>query len=195
MVTKISQHAAELGKSICEDYGTLSNILMRHEALIRKRWLKKTTAQRREVLLEAWPNMPEEHRPDCLERIGDLGEAFSNADKLKLPSAACMWPYINVEDLSQPKSLLIFLNARGRNPPSAFAMSKAEFSPLAEMSPCDPEPELTQFMLHLSVDPDPTQYGSPIQVDKDISEYDNADGSWTYCMRPTLQVLYMKKGS
>ncbi|KAF8635999.1 hypothetical protein AX15_000160 [Amanita polypyramis BW_CC] len=32
-----------------------------------------------------------------------------------------MWPHINLEDLLKPKLLLIFLNARGRHPPSAFS--------------------------------------------------------------------------
>ncbi|KAF2823904.1 hypothetical protein CC86DRAFT_384433 [Ophiobolus disseminans] len=195
MVTTIARHAAELGKNVCDDYGTLNNTMIRYEALIRKRWLKKTIAQRREVLLRACPNMPEAHRPDCLEMISNLKEALSPANKPMLPSPACIWPYINLEDLTRPKSLLIFLNARGRAAPFTFARTEAVFiSPLAEMSKRGPEPELTNYLLYLSADPDPLKYRSTINVEKTLEECDEDEDSWSYCMRPNLQVLYIQEG-
>lgn len=37
-----------------------------------------------------------------------------------------VWPYINQEDLSQPKALLLLLNARGRHDPCEFAAADAD---------------------------------------------------------------------
>jgi len=42
----------------------LNTLLKRHEELVRKRWVKKTFAQRKIILSEAWPGIPATHRPD-----------------------------------------------------------------------------------------------------------------------------------
>jgi hypothetical protein len=60
----VSHHADSLGRSICYNFALLYSILDRHELLIRKRWNKKSSAQRRDVLLAAWPAMPREYRPN-----------------------------------------------------------------------------------------------------------------------------------
>jgi hypothetical protein len=193
MVTTIAKHASLLGNSICEDYITLNAIIIRHEALIRKRWLKKSTSQRRAVLLETWPDMTESHRPDCLELANNLKEALQLRDKITSPSDACTWPYVNLEDLLKPKSLLIFLNARGRNAPMSFARSEHKFNPLAECSPCRPEPEVDKYLLYLSSDPDPLQYGSTITLDKDREKYKHNEDGWYLCMRPALHILYTQE--
>ena len=39
---------------------------------------------------------------------------------------AFMWPYINQEDLTKPRTLLLFLHTRGRNHPSRFASADRE---------------------------------------------------------------------
>jgi hypothetical protein len=102
----------------------LRMILQSYEALIQKRWLKETLTRKREILLEAWPNMPEGHRPDMAKVFRDgckpLNEVLSDF----------AWPYINLEDLSGSKALLIFLNSRGRNHPANFAYSDLELAPL-----------------------------------------------------------------
>jgi hypothetical protein len=103
MVATIARHASKFGRNICGDYRTLNAIITRHESLIRKRWLKKSTAQRRTVLLEAWPQMAQSHRPDCSEICENLKEALGPANKRNLPSEACLWPYINLEDLLKPR--------------------------------------------------------------------------------------------
>lgn len=53
-----------------------------------------TTARRKEVLLKAWPDMPEPHRPD-FEAYLRLGDEFKGANFRD----AYMWPYINVSIL------------------------------------------------------------------------------------------------
>jgi hypothetical protein len=64
IVEEIKHHADILGPAICGAYTTLHDIVIRHESTIRKRWAKKSVAQRREVLLAAWPDMPRKYRPD-----------------------------------------------------------------------------------------------------------------------------------
>jgi hypothetical protein len=63
-IDAIEYHAAALGHSICENFATLRDFVARHEALIRKRWIKKSPLQRREVLLAAWPDMQPNYRPN-----------------------------------------------------------------------------------------------------------------------------------
>ncbi|KAJ6281928.1 hypothetical protein J3E71DRAFT_362053 [Bipolaris maydis] len=158
LVTAIAKHASSLGESICKDYNDLNKIIIRHEATIRKRWLKKTQVQRRDILLKAWPNMPQTHRPDYTEVNGSLNyhklsnnlrECLGTDDKKTPPSASKIWPFINLEDLTKPKSLLIFLNTRGRNVPSMFTLTEEVFSPLAVMSMCSYELELDQYSLQI----------------------------------------------
>ncbi|PWY93426.1 hypothetical protein BO94DRAFT_563841 [Aspergillus sclerotioniger CBS 115572] len=87
--------------------------MKRLEGTVRKRWLKRTREQRKNLLLSAWPNMAALHRPDI--------EAFRREPPGNPEyREAYMWPHVNLEDLLNPKLLLIFLNARGRHPPHAF---------------------------------------------------------------------------
>ncbi|KAI4609523.1 hypothetical protein J4E83_008693 [Alternaria metachromatica] len=202
LVTTIAKHASSLGESICADYHTLNTILVRHEATIRKRWTKKSPAQRRDILLEAWPNMPEVHRPDYAEianiftgtrNAAVLKEALLVQDKEVLPTDAKMWPFINLEDLSKPKCLLIFLNARGRNVPLIFAPTEEEFSPLAQMSPCGSEPELEKYLLQFSRDPSPAVYGKTNLLTRPIDDYVLNEDGYEYCPRTSLQTLHIQQ--
>jgi len=203
LVTTIAKHASSLGESICADYNTLNTILIRHEATIRKRWIKKSPAQRRDILLEAWPNMPEVHRPDYAETVKvssgaaqdpkSLKEALTVQDKQTLPSDAKMWPFINLEDLSMPKCLLIFLNARGRNVPLVFAPTEEVFSPLADMSRCGPEPELEKYMVQFSCDPSPALYGTVSPLTKPLDQYVRDKKGYEFCPRYSLQTLHIQQ--
>ncbi|KAF4979917.1 hypothetical protein FZEAL_3972 [Fusarium zealandicum] len=115
---KVRREAKEKSHKIFASYELLSKIIERHEATIQKRWAKKTRQQRLQILLKAWPAMPASHRPDF--------EAFRKESKEQRERGTrykdhFMWPYINQEDLSQPKLLPLLLNSRGRHPPPAFA--------------------------------------------------------------------------
>ncbi|OJD16961.1 hypothetical protein AJ78_02895 [Emergomyces pasteurianus Ep9510] len=109
---KARRQAKEFCTSILASWSTLNTILNRHEAVLRKRWLKKTKEQRKKILTSAFPDIPSTHRPDynALRK----GRGGGSRD-------AYLRPYINIEDLVEAKTLLLFLNARGRNPPSMFA--------------------------------------------------------------------------
>jgi hypothetical protein len=68
LVARVEQHATVASESICTNYATLNSVIGRHVALIKKRWLKKSPAARRELLLAAWPDMPEQHLSDSYLR-------------------------------------------------------------------------------------------------------------------------------
>lgn len=100
--------------AIFTSWDTLHGILERHEAVIQKRWMKKTKTQKQKILLAAWPGMNANHRPD-------FNAARRPRSSLKKSDRdAFMWPDMNQEDLLRPRTLLILLNSRGRNLPCAF---------------------------------------------------------------------------
>lgn len=107
----------------------LANVVAQHEQLIRARWLKKTNRQRKDVLLSAMPDMPSSHRAD-IEMVLEQCCPNQRCDLL-----SSILPYINLEDLTKPKSLLILLNARAHHLPNEFAYSDFELAPLAQIRP------------------------------------------------------------
>ncbi|KAH7191202.1 hypothetical protein DER44DRAFT_794629 [Fusarium oxysporum] len=115
---KVRRQAGEYSAKVFASHHLLKQILERHEATIQKRWTKKTRQQRLQILLKAWPAMPASHRPDFEAFRRESKEERERGSKYK---DHYMWPYINQEDLSQPKLMLLLLNARGRHPPPAFA--------------------------------------------------------------------------
>ncbi|KAH7230238.1 hypothetical protein BKA59DRAFT_478182 [Fusarium tricinctum] len=115
---KVRQQAAGYSSKIFTSYDLLKGILERHEATIQKRWTKKTRQQRLQILLKAWPAIPASHRPDFEAFRKEPKEEREKGTKFK---DHFMWPYVNQEDLSQSKLMLLLINARGRRPPPAFA--------------------------------------------------------------------------
>lgn len=117
--TKARTRIQERLESIFADWELLKTIVNHHEATIHKRWLKKTKKQRTQVLLQAWPDMAASHRPDF------AAWRLDNSTAQEKPTAkvreACMWPYINLENLTKPKSLLLLLRSRTQHGPATFA--------------------------------------------------------------------------
>lgn len=144
--TDVRRQAFERSTEVLSSWMTLQKILDRHEEMLRKRWTKKSKAQRKEILLTAWPNMPSTHRPDSQALRKESPQQRSRGTKFK---DAYMWPYINVEDLVQGKCLLLFINSRGRHPPSVFAHSDFEASHLGRVSGAINLPFLNQHTLFL----------------------------------------------
>ncbi|KAJ5614194.1 hypothetical protein N7528_007848 [Penicillium herquei] len=118
LLNQVRQEASSRADKIFVNYEALHAMLIRHEDTVRKRWDKKTRAQRLKVLLSAWPNMPLTHRPDfdAFQRKADFVR-----DRGTKYRDCFMWPYINQEDLLTTRALPLLLNARGRHPPSHFA--------------------------------------------------------------------------
>lgn len=115
----VKREATLRSHNIFNSWNQLHNILLHHEETLRKRWLKKSVAQRKRVLLEAWPDMAVKHRPD----FQILGKNTLNGDPLSnhVFRKEFLFPYVNLEDLTKPNNLLLFLNSRGHNRPDVFA--------------------------------------------------------------------------
>lgn len=122
---QIREERSKRAANIFKNFDLLQGILERHEAVIQKRWKKKTKEQKRKIILSAWKHgeMPKVHRPDFV--------AFKEQDETR--GKACpryqtsfMWPFLNQEDLVKPRTLLMLMNSRGRHPPAEFAVADIE---------------------------------------------------------------------
>ncbi|KAH8726470.1 hypothetical protein GQ44DRAFT_726042 [Phaeosphaeriaceae sp. PMI808] len=106
----------------------LNVIVTRNEARIRSRWKKYTVSKRHELLRSIYKEIPKLHRPEIVEGHwygpGSERDQFSR----EIPDVDMLMPYLNIEDLSDPKSILIFLNARARHHPASFAHAEHEFA-------------------------------------------------------------------
>ncbi|KAE8453917.1 hypothetical protein EG329_007693 [Mollisiaceae sp. DMI_Dod_QoI] len=129
--TEVRKEARERSTEVISRWSELRQILDRHEEMLRKRWLKKTKSQRTAILLQAWPKMASVHRPDYDAFLRE--DALSEPNRIKFREAY-IWPYINIEDLSKGKTLLLFLNSRGRYSPRMFAHADFEAMRLGHVS-------------------------------------------------------------
>ena len=112
---KVTHSSRALTDRLFADWHELNTIVQSHEHLIRKRWRKKTRDQKKAVLEEAWGHdLSESHRPDLTLYMDDSNqESPQSLDAYK-------WPFINLEDLLQPRMLPMFLSSRGRHHPYSF---------------------------------------------------------------------------
>ncbi|KAL0256081.1 hypothetical protein SLS55_008473 [Diplodia seriata] len=155
---KTRSHSAQ----IFQAWHFLNATIERHETTVQKRWLKKTKEQRRKVLLSAWPNMSTTHRPDF--------EAFTRESEYQRTAVtkfadSYMFPYINQEDLLKPRTLLLMLNARARNPPDAFAMADHEAAHLGYAVRALVAPYLNEYTIMFTARRSPDTYGELLSWD------------------------------
>jgi hypothetical protein len=160
----------------------LANIVAQHEQLIRARWLKKTNRQRKDTLLFAMPDMAHGHRAD----IEMVLEQCCPDQRSIYDLLSSFLPYINLEDLTKPKSLLILLNARARHPPKDFAYSDFELAPLAQIRPFLLEP--TNYTLDFI-----GSYGNIVCWENDKVAQDSIDKGLT--IHPVLAYNILKQQS
>lgn len=149
---------------ILADWQRLRNVLDRHETTMQKRWAKKTKEQRKRIILTAWPNMSANHRPDF--------DAFRKQSSSYREHAtryhdAYVWPYINLEDLTKPRILPLFMNARGRNPPSLFAMADEDAAHLGLVSKAIVPAFLSNHTTYFRTIAFPKHYAELIEWDDD----------------------------
>jgi hypothetical protein len=155
----VKTEARQYAKQIWKNWRFLKEILERHEATIQNRWKKKTKESRRKILLSAWPNMPVSHRPDFEAFTKESHEQRVAGTRFK---DAFMWPYINQEDLCKPRTLLLLLNARGRNFPDAFAMADKNAAHLGYVTSALIPPFLNEHTMMFMGRRDPEKYGELI---------------------------------
>jgi hypothetical protein len=121
---KVRKQRSQRAASIFTNHSLLHDILNHHEATIQKRWSKKTKEQRRKILMSAWGGqMANAHRPDFQQLRKGTATVVQNSAQHR---EACIWSFINEEDLTKTRTLPLLLNARGRNDPAAFAPGDLE---------------------------------------------------------------------
>ncbi|KAM0817759.1 hypothetical protein AB5N19_03566 [Seiridium cardinale] len=144
---EVRREAADRVGKIFANYSLLRSVLERHETTIQKRWEKKSKAQRLAILLEAWPGMATTHRPDFAAFRKHAGNLNSVALQYR---RSFIWPSINQEDLIEPRTLPLLLNARGRNHPSVFAAVDGEGMHLGKVTMAIVPIFLNQYVMTLN---------------------------------------------
>jgi hypothetical protein len=117
-IEEVAVDAHRRAYQIFDHWSMLHAILLEHENTLRTRWIKKTREQRKKILLTAWPQMAESHRPDMQAISHESVEQRRAGTKFR---NAFLFPYINLEDLLKAKNLLLFFQSRGHNLPEVFA--------------------------------------------------------------------------
>jgi hypothetical protein len=164
---EVRAEARRRAENILENANLLHRIILRHEETIRKRWLKRNRDKRKKLLLTAWPKMSASHRPDFDAFIRQNNQPSDV--KMIDEKEAFRWPHINLEDLLNPKLLLIFLNARGRYPPYAFTGADFDSVRFAVATSRFPHPFLERYMMMFFGRNTPEMYGElmPLAEDED----------------------------
>ncbi|KAI5859433.1 hypothetical protein GGS23DRAFT_585385 [Durotheca rogersii] len=162
---EVLSQAGPMAKAIFKNWDLLRVILERHEATIQKRWIKKSKPKRRATLLAAWPKMSEFHRPDIVASRKKKTGAWAYQ--------ACMWPAINLEDLSKTEPLLLMLNARGRNPPDAFTIADIDTTRFGITSRTINMPRfLNGYSMLFAGRRSPETYGQLVSLDEEPNSFD-----------------------
>ncbi|PKY02469.1 hypothetical protein P168DRAFT_271735 [Aspergillus campestris IBT 28561] len=181
---EVRQESRDRATQILSTWETLSKIVERHEERIQKRWRQKTQHKRRQILLTAWPNMPEVHRPDFA--------AFKKGVR-EQAREAYLWPYINLEDLRRPRPLLLFLNARARNPPHLFAQADFDALRLGRGSSVIRPPFLNLHTMMFAGRTTPETYGELLAWDKNPEAMAWAIGGRGILPGPGLLILEIQQ--
>lgn len=166
------------------------NILDRHEETVIKRWQKKTTVQRQKLLTTAFPAIPPTHRPDFWpirkestpqRRAGTLFR-----DHWLLPS-------LNLEDLSKPRNLLLFLRSRTRNPPGVFVNADANSVHIGHTAQALMPPYLSGYTMLLAGQNTQLSYGRMLSWDEDDDAFDMMSSGTGLQLGEGLQVLEIQQ--
>jgi len=180
VVQHLQKKGLELGNEIHDLWNTLRALDFNFGDRVRTRWANKRLKDRQRILDTAWPGMPKFHRPEC------FGNSFTPYNSVPhIPPPEYVWPYINMEDLEDKTALLIFLGARVRYNPEAFALSEQAFMPAGELE----ELGYPQTRMHLKDD----HYGAVKQVDRETAINDEFDAVSVSAGRGLLVLFVQKK--
>ncbi|KAI9933596.1 hypothetical protein MW887_008069 [Aspergillus wentii] len=163
MAEKVRKDARGWPMNILHDWAILNRIVERFEAALPKRWLKRTREWRKKVLLTVY--MAAVHRPDI--------DAFSkNQPGNPYYRDGFMWLYINLEDLLNPKMLLIYLNSRGRHSPHTFISTDWASMRLGEVTGNLRPAFLNEHIMMFDGDMTPEKYAKLVHWDEDERAFD-----------------------
>jgi hypothetical protein len=166
---QVKREAAEPSVTIYAHWNRLHEILERHEGVLRKRWMKKTKQQREKILLSAWPGMATTHRPDFQAFKTESDQRRQNRTQFR---DAYLFPYINLEDLSKAKNLLLLLHSRGHTKPHVFAFFDFETQQIGLTSGAIVPPYLGSYTMLLTGETSPETYGRLLSWDDDDNAWD-----------------------
>ncbi|KAJ6191977.1 hypothetical protein J3E72DRAFT_204991 [Bipolaris maydis] len=158
---EVRSATSQYAKQLFKDHDTLLKIVDRHENVLRRRWMKKSRSQKKMILLDAWPDMPSQHRPDI--------QAWRQQLKEK---NAYMWPSINLEDLTKSQNMLILLHARGRYEPHDFVHTDLEQASFGEMSGANTPAFLNGYTMLFHNRKNPDTYGELVSWDDDEDAFE-----------------------
>ncbi|KAL5417183.1 hypothetical protein PMIN03_001803 [Paraphaeosphaeria minitans] len=189
---KIESHAENLSMSLCKAFIHLKEIMERHEPLIRRRWAAKKRAERQTLLLEVFPTMATSHRTDSNLATEEVNGIYKGSCSMADP---IVFPYINLEDLSKPQPLLVFLSARAFNLPWTFANTEDEFSPYFSRPTCRGHgSENVRLDSQFTKDPEPGKYGEAVIVVGPVGAFDPTNKEVFYrCSGHGLHMLYVQE--
>lgn len=86
--------------------------------------------------------------------------------------ALYMWPYVNQEDLSKPRQLLLLINSRGRHPPPNFATADFEAMHLGVVSKANVPIFLNEYTMILNGVTEAKEYGKLVSWDDHDDAFD-----------------------
>jgi hypothetical protein len=191
------KNASSYSKAIFSDWHKLQNILDRHEETIRTRWSKKSSKSRKQLLLDIWPRMPREHRPEW-KAMTAAAEKRGLSGPIQPPDSKYrdyfLLPHLNLEDLSGARSLLVLLNARGRNAPDVFAYSDYQNARLGVETRCvclEVLDEDVQYKMRLIGHSSATTYGNiyPISRGSAVGAGDVEPGNGLIILEAQSRIL------
>jgi hypothetical protein len=121
LVDDIKKHAQSLGPIVLTKYEELRALAVPNLDVLHERWSQSKATRRTNVLKAAYPDIPQDHRPETF-RSGALSKIVMHADHARLP-------FIDITDLGDKVSLPIFIHARSQHPPHTFALTEQIFVP------------------------------------------------------------------
>lgn len=168
-VTHAKRKAEHYAKGIFSCQRTLNHILERFEATLIKRWSKKSVEQRRKVLLQVLPCLPSTHRPDF--QAMRKGPSEKSPRHIQLQDCWLL-PSLNLEDLTKPKTLPLFLRSRASNPPGAFVNADFNSVHLGTVTGAIKTPYVSGYTMLLAGQKTEADYGRLISWDEDSDAFD-----------------------
>ncbi|KAF7880356.1 uncharacterized protein EAF02_007202 [Botrytis sinoallii] len=135
--TEINDPARRLSEVILDNYRVLRRIIDCIEEALRRRWTKKSNAQRRKILQDCDIELSETHHADYTQLFRwqmnpdkDPTSSMQSNSEILSHRSDFLHPHLNVEDLTKVKSMLLLINSRGRNPSHLYANADLRVSDL-----------------------------------------------------------------